>query len=147
MEKKFLALLCLCACGCMSIGHPIDSAKLTQIKRGKTTRAEVLALLGKPDSMHRMESEFFQLETWTYSFIHGSVKPETFVPIVGAFAGGARWQTRTVSIRFKDGVVDMISDAAAASEASRDLAAEPYDDESPVGGRKATPRQGVKPIY
>lgn len=49
-----LAALCAFLTGCMSTnnssGVPIDAAKVAQIVKGKTTRAEVEALLGKPEA-------------------------------------------------------------------------------------------------
>ena len=52
--RLLLAALCAMLSACMSTnnssGQPIDAAKVAQIAKGKTTRAEVEALLGKPEA-------------------------------------------------------------------------------------------------
>ena len=45
------ALLCAALCGCASAGRKIDSAKVDQIKKGETTREQVLKLMGPPNQI------------------------------------------------------------------------------------------------
>lgn len=103
-----LALMVGLFAGCASVGRKLDQGAVDRIKKGETTRNEVLKWLGSPDQIMRMGNGdvIFQ-----YMYVRATAKPETYIPIVGAFAGGANIQNQMVMVTFgPDGVVkDIIS--------------------------------------
>ncbi len=72
------AMLALALTGC-AIGNAeiTDKNKVSQIQEGKTTKKEVQALLGEPDSVFRDNGE----EIWTYN--HAKTSAKAYIPIIG----------------------------------------------------------------
>lgn len=90
-------------CACVSSGHKIDQAKADRIEKGITTRDGVRKLIGSPDSIVKDSDG---MEIWTYMHFSASSKPESFIPIIGMFAGGVNTTSHTVMIQFgPDGTV------------------------------------------
>jgi hypothetical protein len=63
--RCFVLLFSVTAAGCMHTGQPVASEKLAQIKKGKTTKSQVIELLGPPShqfpgmmSYENMQSNF-----------------------------------------------------------------------------------------
>ena len=108
--KKLLALALTATllAGCATVGRKLDQTSVDKIKKGETTREEVLKLIGSPDQMTRDGSGNV---TFSYMYVRATAKPETYIPIVGAFAGGANVQNQMVIVTFgPDGIVkDIIS--------------------------------------
>ena len=106
--------------GCVSMGRKLDQEAVNRIHEGKTTRAEVVQWLGSPDQTTRMgESTTFQ-----YHFARASAKPEGFIPIVGAFAGGVNMQNQMVSVTFdRNGIVRQLMSTGGGSEVGVGLSA------------------------
>lgn len=110
--KRALLALCLLASplaltGCMNStsGTPIDASKVSRIEKGKTTRAEVEALLGHPD-MTMMLGDGKRCLSYAYTETKMGVNPAT--AMLGPFArasGSTRSQTLQVFVG-KDGVVE-----------------------------------------
>ena len=99
-----LLLLGAALCGCASVGRKIDQSKVEQIQRGVSTREDVRKLIGSLDSMTK-DSD--RREIWTYFYSSATSKPESFIPIVGAFAGGVNMRTQHTMIFFgEDGKVE-----------------------------------------
>ncbi|MDH4481432.1 MAG: hypothetical protein QE279_01845 [Rhodoferax sp.] len=71
--------------GCASSGTQVSEAAALQFKEGETTEAQIIAKLGKPTSVSIASGMKFI----SYSGMQYQVKGATFIPIVGAFAGGA----------------------------------------------------------
>jgi outer membrane protein assembly factor BamE (lipoprotein component of BamABCDE complex) len=96
------------AVGCATVGRKLDESQIDQIQKGKTTKAEVLQLLGSPDQMTRNSSG---TTVMMYLYAHATAKPATYIPIIGAFAGGANVQNQSVTVTIgSDGLVsDVIS--------------------------------------
>lgn len=96
--KTILYLLAIVALitGCASAGKNYDSRKVTDIKKGETTEAELVGMFGKPET-RGINSEGSVTLTWLYSEAH--VKGATFVPLVGMFAGGVNSKTKTLLVR------------------------------------------------
>ena len=94
--------------GCASVGRKLDQASVDRIKKGETTREQVLKLIGSPDQMTRDGNGNV---TFSYMYLRATAKPATYIPIVGAFAGGANVQNQMVMVTFgSDGIVkDIIS--------------------------------------
>ena len=91
-------------CGCVSVGHQLDQAKVDQIKKGVTTREQVLALVGQPDQITK---DGDGIVTFQYMYVHSSATAATYIPIAGAFVGGANTKTQTLSLTF--GTNDVVS--------------------------------------
>lgn len=97
--------------GCMSIqgGQQsiADESKVSQIRKGKSTKVDIMNLFGEPGGKSFEENGD---EVWVYMYTKTSVDPKTYIPIVGAFAGGASSKTNNLSIVFaKNGVVKSYS--------------------------------------
>lgn len=100
---KWTLAAALLLVGCMSSGTQVDPAKAARFRSGVTTSQEVVAALGPPngDAIHTDGSR-----TMVYVYMHSQVRPETFIPIIGGFVGGADAQTQTVSYSFdRNGVM------------------------------------------
>lgn len=72
--------------GCMASGVQVDQKAVAQFQKGKTTIAEVEAALGPP-SNSTISSDGNQIIM--YNYFQMQTRPETFIPYVGAFVGGA----------------------------------------------------------
>lgn len=118
--KTFVILLtAVLLIGCASTGRKIDMTKIDQIKKGETSQAEVLQLLGTPQQTTRNSKGE---TTFTYIYTYASTKAETFIPIVGAFAGGANVQTQMTTISFgPDGKVSEYTTSSGANNVSTGL--------------------------
>ncbi len=91
---------------CATVGNEQISRPETtsQIQIGKSTKADVKALVGEPTKVNYQENG---KEIWEYTYKKGSIKPATFIPVVGWFAGGTNVEGNTLTIMFnKDGVVE-----------------------------------------
>lgn len=92
--KLIIPALCLSACA--SSGIKVDQSKLAQFHKGETTYPEVIQTLGKPSqTMITGNSKII-----VYSYFSTQARPETFIPIVGAFAGGADSENSVVTMTF-----------------------------------------------
>jgi outer membrane protein assembly factor BamE (lipoprotein component of BamABCDE complex) len=121
-----LILSTACISGCMSqspemsSGNPIDPAKVAQIVKGKTTRGEVEALLGKPDSSSLLPDGRRAL-AYNYSNTKMSVNAGSMMlSAMTGRGGGANGTTRTQSLQIyvtKDGIVEDYE----LSDTSRDI--------------------------
>lgn len=65
---SFLAATALVA-GCASRGHDFDSSKVSQIQKGKTTEADLVALLGEPTNRQNRNGQTTLV--WMYSHTNG----------------------------------------------------------------------------
>lgn len=92
----FLLASGILLCGCASVGTNFDSRKLAEVKKGQTTEPQLLALFGKP-TQRSVNDEGSVSVIWLYT--EASVKGTTFIPLVGAFAGGVNSRTKTLVVR------------------------------------------------
>ena len=106
------ALICLLLVSCVGMNRKLDSAAVRQIRTGVTTESQVRQLLGSPDQITRTGSGF---TTYTYTFMHGAVKPQSFIPIVGALGSGVDMHNQFLTVTFgPNGVVkDFVSNEGA----------------------------------
>jgi outer membrane protein assembly factor BamE (lipoprotein component of BamABCDE complex) len=96
-----VALFALTAC--MSMGTKVDQDKLARFEKGKTTYAEVVQQLGKP-TQSTLNSD--GTRTVVYTYMQSQAKAANFIPIVGAFTGGADTENTSVMLNFdKDSVL------------------------------------------
>lgn len=108
MKKLILtALVSIALVGCSSVGNQslkneTQETVKAKIVKGKTTRNDVLASFGEPDSRSLVDCE----EQWSYTMYNSQSKATSFIPVVGLLAGGADTQTKSLSISFKGEKVD-----------------------------------------
>ena len=131
-----LFLIFAATIGCASVGRPIDQAAADKIVKGQTTRAQVGAMLGSPDRITKLGNGDTM---YSYSYTRASAKPATFIPIVGAFAGGANVQHQMVMVTFgPDDIVKNYMSSQGGTESGTGLA---------TGSRKDMPdvEEGKRP--
>ncbi len=83
--------------GCASAGTKVDPDTVASFVKGQTTVAEAEAALGEPNGSATKPDGSTML---VYSYSRSSVRASTFIPIVGAFVGGADTKTQSVALRF-----------------------------------------------
>jgi sulfur carrier protein ThiS len=91
------AAACLALSGCASVGVKVDEQAMARFEKGKTTYAEVVRSLGQPTSSV-VDSNGQRMIMYTYA--QAQTRPESFVPIVGLFAGGADVKSSNVMFTF-----------------------------------------------
>jgi outer membrane protein assembly factor BamE (lipoprotein component of BamABCDE complex) len=136
--KRVMAFVLLAGLlsGCVSSGRKIDQAAVETITKGETTKAQVINLLGSPDQITKLGNGD---TIFMYNYMRATPKPTTFIPIVGAFAGGANLQHQNCMVIFgPDGVVKNYTSTQGGTEAGRGLEA---------GGRATIPEveEGKRP--
>jgi outer membrane protein assembly factor BamE (lipoprotein component of BamABCDE complex) len=88
-----------------------DEDTLAKIKPGETTKEEVKQLLGEPMNVG-FDDDY---EIWTYWYSKTHVRKSTWVPVVGAFTGGADTDMTTLTVRFgPDGLVKNVGKGSSA---------------------------------
>ena len=98
------SIAAICLASCASVGTPIAQQNVSQIKPGVTTEADLVRMFGAP-STKTLDSSGKTLLGWIYSA--AQAKPASFVPVVGAFAGGTDVQVQQLSVLIgKDGRVE-----------------------------------------
>jgi outer membrane protein assembly factor BamE (lipoprotein component of BamABCDE complex) len=99
--------------GCMSTGVEVKPEQTSDFRQGVTTRAEVLGRLGTPTTQATMPDGSTML---IYSFAASQARPASFIPLVGAFAGGADARSSMVEFVFTpDGVLKSSSSSTSQS--------------------------------
>lgn len=104
----FAGLLAGCAAG----GVMVSDAQLAAFRPGETTKAQVLAALGQPTMQTRLSDGTTML---IYSHYEARVRPESFIPVVGAFVGGSDSAATTATLRFD--AADRLVDTSTSSSA------------------------------
>jgi len=99
--------------GCASTGENFDEGKVSQIKKGETTEAQLIQMFGQPQS-RGVNSEGATTLTWTY--IESRVKGESFIPYAGPFVGGTRHKQKTLNVTLLDGKVQSFSSSGGGME-------------------------------
>lgn len=92
-----LAALLVTLTGCYSVGAQVNEGQLAGFEKGKTTYSQVVAQLGPPTS-EQVSSEGGRTVSWTYVQI--KTRPESFIPLVGPFIGGADMKSNMVTMLF-----------------------------------------------
>jgi outer membrane protein assembly factor BamE (lipoprotein component of BamABCDE complex) len=103
--KLLTVLTLLAVSACVSTGTKAitDAGCVSQIEVGKSTQADVAALLGYPVTASYGGQEE---ETWLYSRTTVYPTPFAFVPVVKAFTPSLGETTRELSVTFsRDGTV------------------------------------------
>ena len=108
----------LAGCMTMSYGVKLDRSKVSQIKKGATTRAEVESLFGPPAFVSLM-NDGRRMMSYNFTETSAAPTPETYIPIVGAFVGGANAQTRTQMLQIMLNKADIVGDYEFTDSASK----------------------------
>jgi outer membrane protein assembly factor BamE (lipoprotein component of BamABCDE complex) len=96
--KKLALLLCVLSIfGCTSIGTKVTEQQAAEFAPGKTTRDQVIARLGPPNQTLSSADGSSSL---VYTHFSTSVSPATFIPVVGALAGGASTSQDMMTFEF-----------------------------------------------
>ena len=98
----FLSFLAVFAMSCASAGNNFDESKISQIKKGETTEADLVGMFGAPQN-RSVNSDSGLTLTWIYS--EARVKGESFIPYAGPFLGGTRSKSKTLSVMLADNKV------------------------------------------
>src|SRR5882757_4441545 len=72
--------------GCVAGGVKVEERQLASFQKGQTTYAQVVGRLGAPTSSTLMPDGRRMI---IYTYVQTQARPESFIPIVGAFVGGA----------------------------------------------------------
>jgi outer membrane protein assembly factor BamE (lipoprotein component of BamABCDE complex) len=93
--------------GCYSkMGTKIDTDALSHIEKGRTTKAQVEALLGVPTGRANNDG----LEAYHYEYLGRHLPGQMYIPIVGPFIAGSSLEAQRVEIVFdKTGVVQSVN--------------------------------------
>ena len=101
-------LACGCQTGSSTVGTKMDQQQVSKIVKGKTTRQEVEAMLGTPTQV-MMQPEGKRAMMYHFSATDTSIKGASFIPIYGAFGGGAKATSQQQSLQInldKNGIVE-----------------------------------------
>lgn len=83
--------------GCAASGIRITEDQLVVLQKGKTTVEDVHRAFGRPTSSTVTASGD---RMFAYMYVEAQARPETFIPIVGGFIGGADSRSTMVTMRF-----------------------------------------------
>ena len=101
MRKKvtiFLCFLLITSCA-TTTGKRIDGTKIGEIKKGRTTRTEVISLFGNPENITNSADG---TTVFTYSFASAGATPVSYIPVIGLFAGGMNIENESLLITFDE---------------------------------------------
>lgn len=102
----FTSVLAVILQGCASSGVQVSQEAALQFTEQKSTEAEILAKLGRP-TMVTINGD---IKVLMYAGSQVKVKAATFIPIVGALAGGSDVQSTAASYQLdaKTGILQKI---------------------------------------
>ncbi len=115
----FFVAISLAVAGCASVGNEQirseSQATVDQkLVKGKTTKAEVVAIFGSADETSFTDSGN---EIWRYRHVVATAKAVNFIPFINMFAAGADEQKKEIVILFdKNGVVSNYTFSATQGE-------------------------------
>ena len=82
---------------CASAGVKVDQSKMAQFQKGHTTYDDVIAAFGTPS---QTSVDDMGNRSIFYIYTSTQARPETFIPIVGAFVGGADTENSIATFSF-----------------------------------------------
>jgi membrane-associated protease RseP (regulator of RpoE activity) len=114
----------------MSAGVQVDQRTVQRFVKGRTTYPEVIAALGQPTSS-TIRSDGKQIIMYTY--VQMQARPESFIPYVGLFLGGADTRSSSASFIFdRNGVLEDYASSTSQLGAGTGLEAETqFNDRTP----------------
>jgi len=115
--------------GCAASGTQITEGAALQFKEGESTEAQIIAKLGKPTSV-MIYSGFRFI---SYSGMQYKTRPESFIPFVGAFVGGADYAMTSATYQIgSNGVLEKITYTNSGSAARSGVTPAAMDSPEPV---------------
>ena len=117
--RLFIFALLLALAGCISTGNRVDTNRLTEITKGKSTIDDVISRFGQPTS-----SVKFPNGDQTLVYLNKIAQPDaaTFIPLIGTFVGSVDNTTHSVIFEFdaKGVLIDYkVHDATVNSESGQ----------------------------
>ncbi len=110
MKSIVIAVAALALSACASSGVRVTNDQLSQFKEGQTTKQEVLAALGQPTMTMRNADGTTMI---MYTYAEARTRGSTFIPIVGAFAGGVDTRSNNVMLTFdRQGILQNTSSSS-----------------------------------
>jgi outer membrane protein assembly factor BamE (lipoprotein component of BamABCDE complex) len=97
MRRISLTICLVLLASCSTTGTKVDKNQLNTFLAGKTTYEEVVQQLGQPTQV--VEKSTGE-RTAMYSYVNVQARPQSFIPVVGIFAGGADAKSSTAIINF-----------------------------------------------
>jgi outer membrane protein assembly factor BamE (lipoprotein component of BamABCDE complex) len=98
MARNFVTLaFCVLLVGCAASGVKVTEAQISALRAGETTVDQVLAQFGQPTTRMKLADGTVTL---LYVYSEAKVRGATFIPIVGAFAGGMDVRSTSATLRF-----------------------------------------------
>lgn len=91
------SLLLILLTGCAASGTQVTENQLSFLEPGKTSIQDAVATLGQPNMNMRNPDG---TRTIAYIYSEAAARPETFIPIVGAFVGGMDIRSNMVMLQF-----------------------------------------------
>jgi hypothetical protein len=84
---------------CAASGVHVSEAQISNFQKGVTRYEDVVLELGNPTSKTLDSAQNTQI---IYVYSEYQTRPETFIPYVGAFVGGADTRTNIASFKFNE---------------------------------------------
>lgn len=97
MKHLLMIVFAMLLSGCAASGIEIKEEQLNFLKIGKSTVQEAIDRLGQPNMIMRNPDGTRMI---SYIYSEAQTRPETFVPIVGAFIGGMDVRSNMVMLQF-----------------------------------------------
>jgi outer membrane protein assembly factor BamE (lipoprotein component of BamABCDE complex) len=130
--------LTLALCGCIATGAKVTEDQLTQFHKGSTTIDQVVAALGQPTTSMLLPSGERMI---MYTYVQAQTRPATFIPIVGAFAGGADSKSNSAMLTFDNaGVLKSYSASSSAFGSGMGAASGTGYEQTPQQPRQLPPK-------
>lgn len=106
MTSSFFIIVVLLS-GCSTSGNQnlkneTPQSLQSKIIKNKTTKTELIAKLGEPDTKTTHDDGN---EQWRYFMYNNQFNASTFIPVVGLLTGGSQIQSKTLEIEFKGEIV------------------------------------------
>jgi hypothetical protein len=106
--------------GCVSSGTKVTAEQVTAFEVGKTSEAQVIAALGKPNGVSVL-ADGSKVDVYMHVSAHAN--GASYIPIVGLFAGGAKGDSDTAVFSFgPDGVLKSTSSSTVHADVNTGLA-------------------------
>lgn len=81
----------------MSMGTQVKQEQLSKFTKGSTTYNDVVTQLGQPNTISTKSNG---TKVVLYTYMHSQARPESFIPLVGMFVGGADSKVNTAEFVF-----------------------------------------------
>lgn len=112
MKLLIAATMTAFLAGCIAGGTRVDESKLASLRKGVTTEAEAVTALGTPNTV----TTNGDMRILSYAWFHAQPRASSFIPVVGAFVGGADSLMEIVTLRFdQNGILSEIDTTQSAT--------------------------------